>query len=485
MWCIPGAPLVQHRGWKLWYCNAGAEAFSPQQPAVYRCTDPQLGSPQKISSQPVAVKFSGQLLDPIKELNRRVFIAELQILDESEVQAYWVDIPETGNHLILQALPKSIPQEGVSFILTSCFWRNDDKEGRYALGIERVMERLKPRPSFKILAGDQLYLDYPLLFCNASDKVYGRYLDYWGDLYYQSVLRASANYFICDDHEFWNNYPEKQLQLPYTYQKKSRKKFSDAATACFEQFQQQLNPNAKRWYQFDISPVSFFALDTRSKRSEFKCDSPQFMEEEQWIALERWQYELKGPGILIIGQPVYQKDGDWKDYSLSNFKDNYGRLLSTIKRSFDGINADGKRHDIVILTGDIHHGRHAVGMLGPDQELHEFVSSPASRIGPFFSAPKLESLPSKITARYQNQTVKITNIRSVKNKSEEISNHTGVLLLTPHPGGGIELDFRLYPVRDATQPYWKFLSRKRSKNYDACGHFCSYSSTQFNKLILQ
>src|SRR4029077_18702551 len=103
--------------------------------------------------------------------------------------------------------------------------------------------------------------------------------------------------------------------------------------------------------------------------------------------LSHWQQNLKGPGILVIGQPFFQKDGDWKDHSLSNFPDDYGRLLNLVEQSVRGKNAEGRPHDILILTGDIHSGRHARAVLPGGRFVHELVASPASRIGPFLTEP--------------------------------------------------------------------------------------------------
>ena len=78
------------------------------------------------------------------------------------------------------------------------------------------------------------------------------------------------------------------------------------------------------------------------------------MEPAQWQDLKAWQMGLKGPGFLVLGQPLFQADGDWKDHSYSNFRDNYNQLLKIVKASLQGDNDEGRPHDIVVLSGDIH-----------------------------------------------------------------------------------------------------------------------------------
>jgi hypothetical protein len=328
-------------------------------------------------------------------------------------------------------------------------------------------------------------LDYPLILRNTRQHIKNRYLEYWGDSYYRDALGACANYFTCDDHEYWNNFPEFQAHLPYTYTESSQSDFTHTAEECYKQFQGQLNPNNKPWYSFDIDPVSFFTIDTRSHRSLKQSDKPCFMDNEQWTALEAWQKQLKGPGILTVGQPIFQKDGNWKDYSLSNFEDDYGRLLHIIKQSFDGHNDDGKRHDIVILSGDIHHGRHASGWLGAGQELHEFVSSPASRVGPFVFSAKTEQLPGVIQTYYKQDDIKVSYITEISNESLNLANQIAVVNLTPLNDRRVEIDFSIYQVRPLTQPSWNVVQWKNKFGNTTSPFQKSYSSSLVRKIILQ
>ena len=87
----------------------------------------------------------------------------------------------------------------------------------------------------------------------------------------------------CDDHEFWNDFPERQVQLPRTYTMEGRDALQKAATALYERYEQWANPGRAPFYSFAIGspgdavpPVSFFMADARSQRSDFADPSPRF-----------------------------------------------------------------------------------------------------------------------------------------------------------------------------------------------------------------
>lgn len=296
-------------------------------------------------------------------------------------------------------MPYQVTAQPMTLLFASCFWHNNDREGNYRSGLQELGQLAHPH--FKLLLGDQVYGDWP----NAWDlgdegiELYAkRYAQYWGDEAYREALQVCPNFFTCDDHEYWNDYPEKQIQLPQTWDSKNRHKYGGGAEELYYQYQRCLNPDEARWYRFEIDPVSFFITDTRSEREG--CNdkgTSHFMSEEQWVALEAWQQGLKGPGVLALGQPLFQKDGDFRDHSLSNFKQDYARLWRVIERSLAGQNSQHRPHDILILSGDIHTGRYAEAH-GPFSDapygVPEFIASPAAMINPGNTRP--EAPPEKI-----------------------------------------------------------------------------------------
>jgi hypothetical protein len=300
--------------------------------------------------------------------------------EPSPGSTYDVRVPELGpdEPLRWSSMPNSI-EGGVTFLMSSCFWKPGD-EGAYEAAIIELTKR--ERPAFKFLLGDQVYLDYPPHPpWNVEESFAERYEEYWGFPPYQRVLRSSPNFFACDDHEFWNNYPDRQPHLPYTWTARGRATSEEAARALYDRFQRGLNPDGRSFFDFAVGEVSFFVADPRSRRTPFDADAPHFFGEDQWQELEGWAAGLEGPGVLVIGQPLFQSAGGRFDRSLLSFGKDYLRLCEVFRRTI----TRNEPHDILVLTGDIHVGRHATGFLRgvpSPVEVHEFVASPASRIGP-------------------------------------------------------------------------------------------------------
>jgi hypothetical protein len=458
VWCVPGAPLANGAGWRIWYAHPGHGDFAA---LPIRVRKGLAGSPVPVTQEQV-------ILGELKGFSRRIAIVTVRLAHPEPDRMFAVTIPELGEQSYLwRAMPAQIPEEGISFIFSSCFWQNDDKEGFFRRAVLSALDFEHPRPAFKLLLGDQIYLDFPIptaLWKGAHALVGEYYSRYWGDEAYRGALMTTPNFFMCDDHEFWNDYPERQRHLPHTYTGKWRERYGEAADGYYRCFQRQLNPDGDRrtWIQFDLPPASFFIADTRSRRSRMDApDGPYFLPEEQWNALEEWQFGLTGPGILVLAQPLFQELGNWKDHSLSNFTENFGRLVNLIERSLRGENREGRPHDILMLSGDIHTGRHARASIEnlPGREVHELIASPASRVFPFLSEPKPEEPPARIQAVYRDGT-------GVRNLDWDIAsqglwstvdNNLGVVRLHPSEKAShvLRVHFSSYLVRPYRQPAWK------------------------------
>ena len=376
---IPGSPLDAGRGWRIWYSRPGTAAFRPPAATVTR------------GDLVEATREEWNLLAPLAGLDRRMGVLTITLDHPHPGGEYRIGVNEPGvPEFRWRSLPDALPEEGVSFLVASCFWHENDKEGHYAA----ALRALRPpwQPVFKLLVGDQVYLDWPpelsldLIGARAVPMQAARYEAYWGDEKYREALGTSPNFFLCDDHEFWNDYPERQIHLRRTWDD-VRERYGAAAQALYERFQRCNNPGGARWYSFRIGPVSFFAADTRSERDRYRPDgAAHFIQEPQWQDLERWARSLTGPGILVLGQPIFQKDGDWRDHSLSNFIDDYSRLWGIVEAAVEGGGADGRPHDVLVLSGDIHTGRLAVGRR-PGKAVQELIASPASVIKPSGGGP--------------------------------------------------------------------------------------------------
>ncbi|MDN5843080.1 MAG: alkaline phosphatase D family protein [Alcaligenaceae bacterium] len=463
-WIVPGVPLAD--GWHLWYATDG---MAPQ--------------PVRVRRGGEAVPVDWQVAGPVAldGFERSIYRARVRVpANLPPGTVYHIDIPETGEQHQWRTLPSSLPPDGLAVLFSSCFWQPDDAEGALLKACLDLIQAWEPTLAFKLLLGDQIYLDWPpdvvpwRLQRGGYELVGDRYQQYWGDDAYRAFLGLLPNLVVPDDHEFWNDYPEPQIQLPVTWQTGLRDEFAAAAREYFRAFQGFLNPEGgeQAWTIVPLAPASLFAADTRSERSQAQHGQQQIMSAAQWAALENWQHRLRGPGLLAIGQPLLQSDGDWRDHSLSNFPAEYRRLLALLRRSATGDNEHGEPHNIVLLTGDIHFSRSTYatipGVDDPDfQRVYELVASASSTIGPYATTPQPASVPGFLppggadpgfSPRWPVQAVRATvpfDPVPPSNLYSCIDNNLGVLRLRPHPRRpyAVELTHVAYRVRPYHRPY--------------------------------
>lgn len=492
-WVVPGAPFRD--GWRLWYATAGKV---PQR--------------VRITCRGQAVSFDQHCSAPVRLPGFPHVIFHVRLRLHAPLPANdlcQIHIPETGEQHSWQLLPAAVPAEGCSFFFGSCFWQDADK-GALRRAFLDLMSIESPPPLFKLLLGDQVYLDWPAdvapwtLARGGEALVSRRYLRYWGDADYRGFLGTLPNVVVADDHEYWNNYPETQVQLPVTWHKGLREAFARAAVEYYRQFQGELNGSdpavpARSWTVIDLPPASLFVADTRSERTHHNADPAHLMGAEQWQALESWQRSLKGPGLLALGQPLFQKDGDFRDYSLSNFVDDYRRLLAVIQASAAGDNDERVPHNIVILTGDIHSARSTQAIItelcrnDPGNEfarVHELVASANSTLVMPFStrAPQAERPPATLppgksdqhfTMPWTVQPVNVTAPRDVVRDGAayaSVDNNIGVVRLLPSAIApyALELTYASWRIRPHHLPAWR---ARADKGPDRGGARLIYSQT--------
>jgi hypothetical protein len=445
-WIVPGAPLENGAGWRIWICAAGRNDFAP--PSVRVTLAGQ--------AQPLAGPPNWRLLPAVNGLDRRAGV--LTVALQTPAPGKWFDVElQDGNGTSAfrwPSLPDKIDDKGVTFLFGSCFWQNNDREGAFLRAVDFLTKKFQP--SWKFLIGDQSYQDYPLvgLTTDPVAALAGRYGQYWGDGKFLEALQATPNFFMCDDHEFWNDYPEKQVQLWQTRIDAVADKFGKAALNLYETFQSCMNPS-QPWYEFAVGKVSFFVADTRSKRQKAAQPGAQFFEDSQWTALETWASSLQGPGVLVLGQPMFQKDGDWKDHSLSNFPRDYGRLAAVIEDAQAG--KSGAPHHILMLSGDIHTGRYSRATIADFQPggteerdfsaVHEFVASPSSLVGPYYPGrqPSISFPPARLPVKEYNGPRPHWDIDTVKGASAD--NNIGLIRMSLGPADSVRFDLSLYRVR--------------------------------------
>lgn len=297
----------------------------------------------------------------------------------------------------VRTLPTELPfPDGQPFtvLLASCFASSRAESA--GIGSAYSGLRMQDKPDIKILCGDQVYMDDPALHFTfhthshreLEDMLFANYARTWtqagfgnGNLQF---LRDGANFFTSDDHEFWNNAPNAATLIPDTFFQGGRNDWWGIAANLLRIFQ-----TSKSVTTFDIGPLSFFIADTRVNRGPGTND---FISAADRNALEAWVGNLRGVGVVVVGQPIFSTKAGFfasrlADKNLPNYKqyEDLARILGRTPRS------------IIVLTGDVHYGRVASCQLGANVFLHEIISSPTALVNPAVGG-KWEAPPSNFPA---------------------------------------------------------------------------------------
>ncbi len=278
-----------------------------------------------------------------------------------------------------RTLPAELPtldQKPFTVLLGSCFCEAQDESGK--LGNTFFHLPSGERPDVKIWAGDQVYLDSPWHYwswhkhdaAELEVKHFENYQRAWFQTGtaagFREALRDGANYFSSDDHEFWNNAPNWAALVRDSWREGGRKTWYGIARDLYGAFQADSATE-----KFTVGPLSFSIADTRMNRD---ADRTRFMLNEDIQEVGEWVANLKGPGVLVVGQPLFTAKkgltGHVTDWNLPDY-DQYGDFVRRLARS---------THSLVVLTGDVHYGRVASCALKSGAELIEIISSPTALV---------------------------------------------------------------------------------------------------------
>ncbi len=306
------------------------------------------------------------LLEPRREYRAQLFVGE-----DLRGEAHFTTLPP--------ALPR-LDDKPFTVMLGSCFCESRDEAGRLGTTFFSLPEG--ERPDIKLWCGDQVYLDAPwqhyLRNTHTRAELESRhFLKYWlawtqvgTAAGFNEALRRGANYFTADDHEFWNNAPNFASLIRDSWSQGGRDAWWETARSLFQAFQSDFS-SGSAVIQFEVPPLSFFFADTRVNRT---ADLKHIMHPADLERLRGWVANLRGPGVLSLGQPLFADKagflGRFTDRNLPDYEQ-YQELARIIARS---------RHSIVMLTGDVHYGRIASCRLGSDAELIEVISSPTALV---------------------------------------------------------------------------------------------------------
>lgn len=276
-------------------------------------------------------------------------------------------------------LPDRLPsrsEKPFTVLLGSCFLWQKDEEGR--AGWTYFHLPTGARPDLKVLCGDQVYLDAPwlhfLLHTHRAPELEAHFLHSYRRTWTQSgvasgfrrVLEAGANYFTADDHEFWNNAPNRAPAIRDSWFQRGRRDWFALAKDLYRAFQAEAEVAT-----FAVGTLEFLVADTRVDRQVAETN---FMREDALQRIARWVGELGGPGVLVLAQPVFAAPsglpGHFTDWGLPDYRQ-YRDLVRILTST---------RHSIVLLTGDVHFGRVATCALRPGVDLVEVISSPLALV---------------------------------------------------------------------------------------------------------
>ena len=201
--------------------------------------------------------------------NVRLKVAVAEGLDPAtryRLEARGTNAPAVS--VIIETLPSRLPPQGLTVAVASCYY--DYFHGDVAYLNALRSERWFTAPAMKWLVGDNVYVDVAhdvARYWDGYEETAVRYLRYFCDGRYTSVLGHLPTAVTWDDHELWNNYPEAQVWLARS-KPGHREHYELASRGALDVLQQPLNPPpvvpGGRAYRFTVDPVSFFVADLRT-----------------------------------------------------------------------------------------------------------------------------------------------------------------------------------------------------------------------------
>lgn len=309
---------------------------------------------------------------------------------------YRVEIIAGQDHRVLptSTLPDALPAKldgSFNILLCSCYYQPEDASGLLGTVASQVMLR----PQLTMMLGDQIYGDLPLFEDLPEDepgirqKLGEKYRRNWvtpqlgaGGL--ASVLARAPVVCVADDHEYWNNFPFRQTQLPNTWTDTRRGRWQRAAQDLFEDY--QLAGPAGGVQRIDIEPLSMLVVDMRSLRDEAfgrLVSDATLVEMRQWASdlIARKQAGNPSVGLLSSGQALFvSAASDSAKRKADAEMANYAQFEQAVMPLLEALADEGI--PVVYVTGDVHWGRVAQGVDVRSGRvlLHEVIASPSRLI---------------------------------------------------------------------------------------------------------
>lgn len=291
-----------------------------------------------------------------------------------------------------RTLPATLPAQsdgGLNILLSSCYSQPEDGG---LLG--RIVSSIKRRPDLALLLGDQIYGDLPIFEdLPADDDGVARTLARKYRLNFTNsepalgglgaIFARAPVACVADDHEYWNNFPYRQNQLPKTWTQAGRDQWALAARNLYEDYQQP-GPGGAQRIRFD--PLEILLVDMRSSRDD-RFD--RLVSDDGLQAMRRWRDDLlqarqagrSAFGMLVSGQalmvaPTEASRRAREDAEMAN----YAQLSRDILPLLEDLASAGI--PMLYVTGDVHWGRiaHATDVRSGQVALYEVIVSPSRLI---------------------------------------------------------------------------------------------------------
>ena len=331
-----------------------------------------------------------------RPINHRA-IARVCGLEAGASYELTVTVGPHSRTLVVSTLPQrlpGLPEGGFSIFLCSCYYQPEDASG--TLG--NVISKITMRPQLTLMMGDQVYGDLPLDVDWPRGMSVARIL---GEKYMRNfasralesgglarVLQRAPVVCVADDHEYWNNYPFGQVQLPNTWLQGGRDGWEAAARSLYEDYQVGAGLKPGFAMRLDVDPLKMILIDMRSDRDtgfQRLLSAQARAEFEAWgsdllaaRAQGRPAFGLLSSGQALFAAPTAESKRKLVDAEMSNWAEFDELIVPTLERLADaGI-------PVIYVTGDVHWGRVSQArspLRDPQAMIHEVICSPSTLIG--------------------------------------------------------------------------------------------------------
>jgi len=285
---------------------------------------------------------------------------------------YTCELIVSGNTVasgVASTLPQSLPQQGGSnspfnVFVGSCYFLQNDPNRLVPEAYVHLWNSQWKSP-IKFLCGDQIYFDLPPSDFSPKLKnikktnlqrfyrrrLTNKYLYTWHAL--DPMLSLGTNYFLTDDHEYWNDYP-RRAGAPWVFLQSAEDYLQTRAEGFANDFQ-----SAGLADGFNIGlDLQFRILDTRRYRD---LNARTFARQQDVASIIHWLQNLRSPGVLVLSSPIFVDPQETMsfDFGLTD-----GTIITDTNLPFFDVQFLPLAHalleahaDVVVVAGDPHFSR--------------------------------------------------------------------------------------------------------------------------------